>query len=58
MPAADKTMLHIHAMVAEMERDFISLRTKAALAAERRAAQARRRQGRPVASLRGTRPRW
>ena len=33
MPAADKTMLHIHAMVAEMERDFISLRTKAALAA-------------------------
>jgi DNA invertase Pin-like site-specific DNA recombinase len=33
MPAADKTMLHVYALVAEMERDFISVRTKAALAA-------------------------
>jgi DNA invertase Pin-like site-specific DNA recombinase len=33
MPGADKTMLHVYALVAEMERDFISVRTKAALAA-------------------------
>jgi DNA invertase Pin-like site-specific DNA recombinase len=32
MPSADKTMLHVYALVAEMERDFISARTKAALA--------------------------
>jgi DNA invertase Pin-like site-specific DNA recombinase len=31
MPSADKTMLHVDALVAEMERDFISARTKAAL---------------------------
>ena len=31
MPRADKTMLHIYATMAEMERDFISTRTKAAL---------------------------
>lgn len=33
MPSADKAMLHVYALVAEMERDFISSRTKAALAA-------------------------
>ena len=32
MPHADKMMLQIHAVMAEMERDFISMRTKAALA--------------------------
>lgn len=32
MPHADKFQLHIHAALAEMERDFISARTKAALA--------------------------
>lgn len=32
MPFADKMMLHIHAVLAEQEREFISLRTKAALA--------------------------
>ncbi len=31
MPNADKIQLHLFAMMAEMERDFISLRTKAAL---------------------------
>ena len=31
MPYADKFQLHIHAALAEMERDFISARTKAAL---------------------------
>lgn len=33
MPSADKTMLHVYALVAEMERDFIAQRTRAALAA-------------------------
>lgn len=33
MPFADKFQLHIYAALAEQERDFISLRTKAALAA-------------------------
>lgn len=33
MPAADKFSLHIYAALAEQERDFISTRTKAALAA-------------------------
>lgn len=33
MPNANKTMLHIHATIAEWERDAISARTKAALAA-------------------------
>lgn len=33
MPFADKFQLHIHAALAEQERDFISTRTKAALAA-------------------------
>jgi DNA invertase Pin-like site-specific DNA recombinase len=33
MPHADKFQLHIYAALAEQERDFISLRTKAALAA-------------------------
>lgn len=33
MPNANKTMLHIHATMAEWERDAISARTKAALAA-------------------------
>ena len=33
MPNADKFQLHIYAALAEQERDFISLRTKAALAA-------------------------
>ena len=33
MPRADKFQLHLYAMLAEQERDFISLRTKAALAA-------------------------
>lgn len=32
MPHADKFQLHIYAALAEQERDFISLRTKAALA--------------------------
>ena len=32
MPNADKAMLHVYALVAEMERDFISVRTKSALA--------------------------
>ena len=32
-PNADKFMLHIYAALAEQERDFISMRTKAALAA-------------------------
>ena len=32
MPKADKLQLHLYAMLAEQERDFISLRTKAALA--------------------------
>lgn len=31
LPNADKTMLHIYAVLAEQERDFISQRTKAAL---------------------------
>jgi DNA invertase Pin-like site-specific DNA recombinase len=30
-PGADKPMLYVHALVSEMERDFISARTKAAL---------------------------
>ncbi|WP_170428123.1 recombinase family protein [Ruegeria arenilitoris] len=33
MPSADKFQLHIYAALAEQERDFISLRTKQALAA-------------------------
>lgn len=33
MPSADKFQLHIYAALAEQERDFISARTKAALAA-------------------------
>ena len=33
MPYADKFQLHIYASLAEQERDFISIRTKAALAA-------------------------
>ena len=33
MPHADKFQLHIYAALAEQERDFISIRTKAALAA-------------------------
>ena len=33
MPTADKVMLQIYAVLSEAERDFISLRTKAALAA-------------------------
>lgn len=37
MPSADKFQLHIYAALAEQERDFISLRTKAALA-EKKAA--------------------
>ena len=32
MPTADKVMLHIYAVISEAERDFISKRTKAALA--------------------------
>lgn len=32
MPKADKFQLHLYAILAEQERDFISLRTKAALA--------------------------
>jgi DNA invertase Pin-like site-specific DNA recombinase len=32
MPNADKFQLHIYAALAEQERDFISMRTKAALA--------------------------
>ena len=32
MPAADKFALHIYSALAEQERDFISTRTKAALA--------------------------
>ena len=39
MPNADKFQLHIYAALAEQERDFISLRTKAALA-EKKAAGA------------------
>ena len=35
MPAADKFQLHIYAALAEQERDFISKRTKAALAEAR-----------------------
>jgi DNA invertase Pin-like site-specific DNA recombinase len=35
MPHADKFQLHIYAALAEQERDFISKRTKAALAAAR-----------------------
>ena len=36
MPNADKFQLHIYAALAEQERDFISLRTKAALAEAKR----------------------
>ncbi|NDV93085.1 recombinase family protein [Alteromonas sp. 345S023] len=35
MPNADKFQLHIYAALAEQERDFISMRTKAALAAKK-----------------------
>ncbi|PRO68895.1 recombinase family protein [Alteromonas gracilis] len=35
MPNADKFQLHIYAALAEQERDFISMRTKAALAEKR-----------------------
>ncbi|NKM96965.1 recombinase family protein [Rhizobium leguminosarum] len=35
LPRADKAMLHMYAVMAEMERDFISARTKAALAVAR-----------------------
>ena len=31
MPHADKAMLHVYSLVSEMERDFVSARTKAAL---------------------------
>ncbi len=37
MPNADKFQLHIYAALAEQERDFISLRTKAALSAAKAA---------------------
>ena len=37
MPNADKFQLHIYAALAEQERDFISMRTKAALAAKKAA---------------------
>ncbi|MDJ1008189.1 MAG: recombinase family protein [Paracoccaceae bacterium] len=40
MPFADRFQLHIHASLAEQERDFISLRTKAALQAARSRGQA------------------
>ena len=33
LPSADKNMLYFYGIMAEMERDFISTRTKAALAA-------------------------
>ena len=46
MPIADKAMLHVYSLVSEMERDFISTRTKAALAA----AKAR---GKKLGGLRG-----
>lgn len=36
MPHADKFQLHIYAALAEQERDFISVRTKAALASAKR----------------------
>ncbi len=36
LPSADKTMLHMYAVMAEMERDFISTRTAAALQAAKR----------------------
>ncbi|WP_412474628.1 recombinase family protein [Rhizobium sp. WW22] len=36
LPRADKAMLHMYAVMAEMERDFISARTKAALAVARK----------------------
>lgn len=39
MPAADKFQLHIYAALAEQERDFISVRTKGALAALRTRAE-------------------
>lgn len=47
MPHADKFQLHIYAVLAEQERDFISIRTKAALAQ----AQAR---GKKLGGLRDT----
>ena len=37
LPSADKNMLYFYGIMAEMERDFISTRTKAALAAAARA---------------------
>lgn len=40
MPKADKFQMHIYAMLAEQERDFISARTKAALAAAKARAEA------------------
>ncbi len=40
MPQADKFQLHIYAALAEQERDFISARTKAALAAAKARAEA------------------
>ncbi|WP_425090831.1 recombinase family protein [Tropicimonas sp. S265A] len=40
MPFADRFQLHIHASLAEQEREFISLRTKAALQAARTRGQA------------------
>ena len=36
MPTADKFQLHIYAALAEQEREFISIRTKAALAASKK----------------------
>jgi DNA invertase Pin-like site-specific DNA recombinase len=40
LPRADKTMLHFYAMVAEWERDRISLRLKETLAAKKRRGEA------------------
>ena len=48
MPYADKFQLHIYACLAEQERDFISQRTKAALAAARARGQ---KLGAPVIHL-------
>lgn len=44
MPQADKFQLHIYAALAEQEREFISARTKAALAAAKITHEAKRRE--------------
>ncbi|RJG43721.1 recombinase family protein [Mesorhizobium sp. DCY119] len=44
MPTADKFQLHIYAALAEQERDFISARTKAALAAAKDRHEMKRRE--------------